>query len=132
MNSDRRGCLLRLVSFPPPLVRRAEANPAEKPAASIVSISEGIVLRGGHPHNARVQTAPSSLAGLTKPELAEKLVAVGVEPKKAKMRAEQLWRWIYHYGVTDFSAMTNVAKELRATLAKHYTLARPEIVTKQV
>ncbi|MEZ6022381.1 MAG: hypothetical protein R3C16_02970 [Hyphomonadaceae bacterium] len=41
-----------------------------------------------------------SLAGLSKPALAEKLIAIGVEPKKAKMRAEQLWRWIYHYGVT--------------------------------
>lgn len=61
-----------------------------------------------------------SLAGLSETELAEKLIAVGVEPKKAKMRAEQLWRsWIYHYGVTDFGAMTNVAKELRATLAEH-------------
>ena len=73
-----------------------------------------------------------SLAGLSKAELAEKLIAVGVEPKKAKMRVEQLWRWIYHYGVTDFAAMTNVAKELRATLAEHYTLERPEIVTQQI
>ncbi|MGD9967881.1 MAG: 23S rRNA (adenine(2503)-C(2))-methyltransferase RlmN [Hyphomonadaceae bacterium] len=73
-----------------------------------------------------------SLAGLSKAELAEKLVAIGVEPKKSRMRAEQLWRWIYHYGVTDFAAMTNVAKDLRATLAEHYTLARPEIVTQQV
>jgi 23S rRNA (adenine2503-C2)-methyltransferase len=72
-----------------------------------------------------------SLAGLSKAELAEKLIAIGVEPKKTKMRVEQLWRWIYHYGVTDFAAMTNVAKELRATLAEHYTLARPEIVTQQ-
>ncbi len=48
------------------------------------------------------------------------------------MRAEQLWRWIYHYGVTEFAAMTNVAKDLRAALAEHYTLARPEIVTEQV
>ncbi|MEQ1490879.1 MAG: 23S rRNA (adenine(2503)-C(2))-methyltransferase RlmN, partial [Terricaulis sp.] len=67
-----------------------------------------------------------SLAGLSKAELAEKLIAVGVEPKKAKMRVEQLWRWIYHYGVMDFDAMTNVAKELRATLSEHYTLDRPE------
>jgi 23S rRNA (adenine2503-C2)-methyltransferase len=72
------------------------------------------------------------LAGLSRTELAEKLVAVGVDASKAKMRAEQLWRWIYHYGVTDFAAMTNVAKELRATLAAHYTLARPEIVTQQI
>ncbi len=73
-----------------------------------------------------------SLAGLSKPALAEKLIAIGVEPKKAKMRAEQLWRWIYHYGVSDFAAMTNVAKELRASLAEHYTLERPEIVTQQI
>ncbi|MBL8536778.1 MAG: 23S rRNA (adenine(2503)-C(2))-methyltransferase RlmN [Hyphomonadaceae bacterium] len=84
---------------------------------------------------ARVEvSAPAkpSLAGLGKAELAEKLIAVGVEPRKAKMRAEQLWRWIYHYGVTDFWAMTNVAKELRATLAEHYTLDRPEIAAAQV
>ncbi|MFT3728338.1 MAG: 23S rRNA (adenine(2503)-C(2))-methyltransferase RlmN [Terricaulis sp.] len=73
-----------------------------------------------------------SIAGLTRAELAEKLIAVGVDAPKAKMRAEQLWRWIYHYGVTDFAAMTNVAKDLRATLAQHYTLARPEIVTQQI
>jgi 23S rRNA (adenine2503-C2)-methyltransferase len=82
--------------------------------------------------NASPPPAKPSLAGLGKADLAEKLIAVGVEPKKAKMRVEQLWRWIYHYGVTDFGAMTNVAKELRATLADHYTLARPEIVTAQV
>jgi 23S rRNA (adenine2503-C2)-methyltransferase len=79
-----------------------------------------------------VTAALPSLVGLTRQQLAEKLVAVGVEPAKSRMRAEQLWRWIYHYGVTDFAAMTNVAKELRATLAEHYTLARPEIVTQQV
>jgi 23S rRNA (adenine2503-C2)-methyltransferase len=98
------------------------------------------VRRKRDPHNPRVQTAlpsppsslASSLAGLTKQELAEKLLAAGVEAGKAKMRAEQLWRWIYHYGVTEFSQMTNVAKELRATLAERYTLARPEIVTEQI
>jgi 23S rRNA (adenine2503-C2)-methyltransferase len=73
-----------------------------------------------------------TLSGLSKAALAERLAAIGVAPKQARMRAEQLWRWIYHYGVTDFSAMTNVAKELRATLAEHYTLARPEIAAAQV
>jgi 23S rRNA (adenine2503-C2)-methyltransferase len=97
---------------------------------------KGIAGQGRRPHNPRVTASPTpikpSLAGLSKPALAEKLIAVGVEPKKARMRAEQLWRWIYHYGITDFAAMTNVAKELRATLAEHYTLARPEIVAAQV
>ncbi len=73
-----------------------------------------------------------SLAGLGKAELADKLVAIGVDPGKARMRAEQLWRWIYHYGVTQFADMTNVAKELRAALAAAYTLDRPEIVAQQI
>ncbi|MET0183789.1 MAG: 23S rRNA (adenine(2503)-C(2))-methyltransferase RlmN [Caulobacterales bacterium] len=73
-----------------------------------------------------------SLAGLDRAQLGERLIAIGVEPKKAKMRAEQLWRWIYHYGVADFAAMTNVAKELRASLAEAYSLDRPEVITQQV
>jgi len=48
------------------------------------------------------------------------------------MRASQLWRWIYHYGVTDFASMSNVAKELRADLDAAFTLARPEIITQQI
>jgi 23S rRNA (adenine2503-C2)-methyltransferase len=94
-------------------------------------VMQGVAGPPRSPHNAAV-TAFSSLAGLGKAELGDKLVAIGVEPKKAKMRAEQLWRWIYHYGVTDFAAMTNVAKELRATLAERYTLARPQIAAAQV
>jgi len=78
------------------------------------------------------QAARPSLVGLTREELRARLVEVGVEEKKAKMRAEQLWRWIYHYGVRDFAAMSNVAKELRALLAEHFTLERPEITSAQV
>jgi adenine C2-methylase RlmN of 23S rRNA A2503 and tRNA A37 len=29
------------------------------------------------------------------------------------MRVGQLWNWIYHYGVRDFSAMTTIGKGLR-------------------
>jgi 23S rRNA (adenine2503-C2)-methyltransferase len=74
-----------------------------------------------------------NLGGLTRPELAAALVkAEVVRPEKARMRATQLWRWIHHYGVTDFALMSNVAKETRVQLAEHFTLARPEIVEKQV
>ena len=73
-----------------------------------------------------------SLVGSTREELRARMVEMGVPAAKAKMRAEQLWRWIYHYGVTDFAQMTNVAKELRADLERHFTLARPEIVERQV
>ncbi len=75
---------------------------------------------------------PVNLAGLTRAELRATLEAFGVDAKKSRMRANQLWRWIYHYGLTDFAAMTDVSKELRADLASAFTLARPEIVERQV
>jgi 23S rRNA (adenine2503-C2)-methyltransferase len=64
--------------------------------------------------------------------LRARLMEVGVPEAKAKMRAAQVWRWLYHYGVTDFAAMTNVAKELRAALAGAFNLARPEVTARQV
>lgn len=74
-----------------------------------------------------------NLSGLTRKGLAEALVAAEVvRPDKAKMRASQLWRWIHHYGVTDFAAMTDVAKETRAALAEAFSLDRPEVVERQV
>ena len=77
--------------------------------------------------------APTNLTGLSRVELAAALVEAGVVPEpKAKMRASQLWRWMHHYGVTDFAQMTDVAKETRAALAEHFSLARPEIVERQV
>jgi len=77
--------------------------------------------------------APTNLTGLSRTELAEALVAAGVVPKeKAKMRASQLWRWMHHYGLTDFAQMTDVAKETRAALAEAFSLSRPEVVERQV
>jgi len=73
-----------------------------------------------------------TLAGLSREELKARLIAHGVDDKKARMRVGQLWRWIYHTGVTDFDDMTNVAKELRGSLKQAFTLARPEIVERQV
>lgn len=74
-----------------------------------------------------------NLAGLTRDGLREALISGGVcAPEKAKMRATQVWRWIHHHGVTDFAAMTNIDKETRARLEAGFTLARPEIVERQV
>jgi 23S rRNA (adenine2503-C2)-methyltransferase len=78
-------------------------------------------------------SGPVPLAGLTRAQLRDVLIAHDlVDEKKAKMRAEQLWRWIYHYGVTDFDEMTNVSKALREALKAKFTLARPEITERQV
>jgi len=76
---------------------------------------------------------PIPLAGLTRAQLRQALIDhAGVDEKKAKMRAEQLWRWIYHFGVTSFDEMTNVSKDLRKVLAERFTLARAEIVERLV
>ena len=74
----------------------------------------------------------SSLAGLSLPALKAEMEAIGVEPKKANMRARQLRRWIHHFGTQDFADMTDVAKELRAQLAERFILSRPEIADHQV
>jgi len=73
-----------------------------------------------------------SLVGMTRVELAAALGSVGVPNAQCKMRVQQLWHWIYFRGFTSFEDMTSVSKELRATLAEHFTLARPEIVAEQV
>lgn len=78
-------------------------------------------------------TGPVNLAGLTRAGLRQALVDAGVcPPEKAKMRATQIWGWIHHHGVTDFALMSNVAKDMQAKLAEAFTLARPEIVERQV
>jgi 23S rRNA (adenine2503-C2)-methyltransferase len=79
-----------------------------------------------------VAPAKPSLVGLSRAELAEELAAIGVPERERRMRAQQLWHWMYVRGATDFDAMTSVSKELRALLAQHYTLARPEVVAEQV
>jgi 23S rRNA (adenine2503-C2)-methyltransferase len=82
----------------------------------------------GNPEPAR-----PNISGLTRAALAAALVDSGaVRPDKARMRAGQLWRWMHHYGVTDFERMTDVAKETRAVLAEHFSLGRPEVVERQV
>jgi 23S rRNA (adenine2503-C2)-methyltransferase len=73
-----------------------------------------------------------NLSGMTRAELRQALIEAGVAaPDKAKMRAGQIWGWIHHHGVTDFDAMTNIAKETRAALAECFSLARPEITSRQ-
>ena len=72
------------------------------------------------------------LIGLDRAEMADVLVEAGIPPKQARMRASQLWQWIYWYGHQDFSAMSNIAKPLRSLLAENFTLARPELVEEQI
>ena len=73
-----------------------------------------------------------NLVGLTRPQMQAALVAAGTPEGQARMRTAQLWQWVYHWGVRDFAAMTNLAKTYRAFLAEHFTIALPEIIRRQV
>jgi 23S rRNA (adenine2503-C2)-methyltransferase len=76
--------------------------------------------------------ALTNLTGLTREQLRQAIIDAGVAaPEKARMRAGQVWRWIHHYGVTDFARMTDIAKETRGLLAESFSLARPEITSRQ-
>jgi 23S rRNA (adenine2503-C2)-methyltransferase len=79
-----------------------------------------------------VPPAKPSLVGLSRAALADALGTIGVPEQQRKMRVQQLWNWIYVRGVTRFDDMTSVSKELRATLERHFTLERPEVVAEQV
>ena len=73
-----------------------------------------------------------NLIGMPRAALRDKLVAIGTPRGQAKMRVGQVWQWVYHWGVRDFAAMTNLAKDYRALLADNFVLELPEVVTRQV
>ena len=79
-----------------------------------------------------VPPAKPSLIGLSRAELAEKLGAIGVAPAQRKMRVQQLWHWMYVRGAQSFGEMSNVSKDMRAELDRHFTVDRPEVVTEQI
>ena len=73
-----------------------------------------------------------NLIGQTRDQLATALADLGIKEKQIKMRSGQIWQWLYVKGVHSFDEMTNISKDIRAKLAAHFQIARPEIVTKQV
>ena len=73
-----------------------------------------------------------NLVGLTREGLRAALLDVGTPEKQTKMRVNQIWQWLYHWGVRDFDAMTNLSKDYRALLAERFVIALPEVVSRQV
>nr|KIS29818.1 RNA methyltransferase RlmN [Novosphingobium sp. P6W] len=71
------------------------------------------------------------LLGLPKKRIAELFEAAGLDAKAAKLRAKQVYHWLYHRGVTEFDAMTDIAKTMRPWLAQRFVVGRPEIVEAQ-
>ena len=73
-----------------------------------------------------------SLVGLSRAQLTQALASIGVPAAQRNMRVQQIWHWLYVRGARGFDEMTSVSKDLRAELARHVTLARPEVVAEQV
>ncbi|CAA9438349.1 MAG: 23S rRNA (adenine(2503)-C(2))-methyltransferase @ tRNA (adenine(37)-C(2))-methyltransferase [uncultured Rubellimicrobium sp.] len=80
----------------------------------------------------KVPAGPVNLVGLTRDQMRDAFVTAGTPEKQARMRVNQVWQWIYHWGVRDFTLMTNLAKDYRALLAGAFAVDLPEIVSKQV
>ena len=80
----------------------------------------------------KMPTGPTNLVGLSREELRAALENAGTTEKQAKMRASQIWQWIYQKGVREFEKMTNLTKDYRIFLASNFTISIPEIVSKQV
>ncbi len=51
-----------------------------------------------------------SLIGMSREEMADELIKIGVTPKQVKMRIAQLWHWLYVRGVSDFADMRNISR----------------------
>ena len=73
-----------------------------------------------------------NIIGLTRSQLLEAMLAVGTPARQAKMRLGQLWQWVYHWGLRDFSQMTNLSKDYRLFLEEYFTIDLPEVVTRQI
>ena len=71
------------------------------------------------------------LIGLPKARISELFAAAGLDAKAAKLRAKQVFHWLYHRGVTDFAAMTDIAKDMRPWLGERFVIGRPEVVLSQ-
>lgn len=72
------------------------------------------------------------IIGLNKSEIVEHLQNVGVADRQLKMRATQLWHWLYVRGATSFEQMFNISKDLRLALDEYFSLTYPKIVEDKV
>ncbi|WP_373777819.1 bifunctional tRNA (adenosine(37)-C2)-methyltransferase TrmG/ribosomal RNA large subunit methyltransferase RlmN [Glaesserella sp.] len=87
-----------------------------------------------------VQTAPATQAGcdsakqekinllnLNRQQMRELFAEMGEKP----FRADQLMKWIYHFGEDNFDNMTNINKVLREKLKRIAEIKAPEVAVEQ-
>jgi len=76
---------------------------------------------------ARIE-ATMNLFGLSRSELEQEAVSRGLPA----FRGRQIYRWMYARGVDDFDTMTDLSRELRATLTDTAAIVRPTITSRHV
>jgi 23S rRNA (adenine2503-C2)-methyltransferase len=79
------------------------------------------------PPAAALEDGRRELVGMDRAELGVEMAAI----EEPAFRVKQLWHWIYHQGVTDFSRMSSIARPLQAKLAERFVIGRPAIATEQ-
>ena len=73
-----------------------------------------------------------SLAGLSRSALQEALAEAGLPPAESRMRASQVWSWLYVRGATQFGGMTDISKARRAEFDERFDISRPVVAARQV
>ena len=76
-------------------------------------------------------SGPVNLIGMSRAVMLEKLLEIGTPEKQVKMRAAQLWQWIYQKGERNFSQMSNLSKNYRELLSENFILDVPKVISKQ-
>ncbi|ARD44944.1 bifunctional tRNA (adenosine(37)-C2)-methyltransferase TrmG/ribosomal RNA large subunit methyltransferase RlmN [Colwellia sp. PAMC 21821] len=69
-----------------------------------------------------------NLLNLDHQGMREYFASIGEKP----FRADQIMKWMYHFGYDDFELMTNLNKKLREKLQRDTEIKAPEISEKQV
>jgi len=69
-----------------------------------------------------------NLLGLTQTEMEAFFESLG----EKRFRAGQIMKWIHHFGVDDFDAMSNLGKALREKLKAAAEIRGPEIVSQDI
>lgn len=73
------------------------------------------------------KTEKINLLNLNRQQMRELFAEMGEKP----FRADQLMKWIYHFGEDNFDNMTNINKVLREKLKRIAEIKAPEVAVEQ-
>lgn len=79
------------------------------------------------PLSSETNTKKINLMDLTRQQMREFFAELGEKP----FRADQLVKWIYHFGEENFDNMTNINKKLREKLKAVAEIKAPEVAVEQ-